>query len=345
MLKSRKFLYPVLVLAGIFIAAAGTVYRYLNQPTDFGNQPVHVVVEPGMSLTRLSLLLSEKRIISHPKVWTLYARLARQTGHIKTGEYLVSPNSSPLALLNQFTSGDVIQYQITFIEGWDFKQILKELGLAEKLEHQVHTSTKEEIMARLNQPGKHPEGLFFPDSYNYVLGTTDLEILKRANSNLETILQQEWQNRQEGLPYETPYEALIMASIIEKETGAAEEREEIAGVFIRRLEKGMRLQTDPTVIYGLGDKYRGNLTRKHLRQASPYNTYLNKGLPPTPIAMVGRAAIHAALHPKAGTSLYFVAKGDGSHFFSDTLDEHINAVRKYQLKKRTDYRSSPSKPE
>lgn len=345
MLKNRKFLYPALVLAGIFIATAAAVYQYLNQPTRFGSQPVHIVVEPGMSLTRLSLLLAEQKIISKPKLWTLYARLAPQKGHIKTGEYLVSPDSSPLALLNQFTSGDVIQYQITFIEGWNFKQMLNELGLAKKLKHELQDLTHDEIMARLNQPGKHPEGLFFPDSYHYVYGTTDLEILARASKNLDVTLQKEWQNRQPDLPYETAYEALIMASIIEKETGAAEEREEIAGVFIRRLKKGMRLQTDPTVIYGLGEKYQGNLTRKHLKQPSRYNTYLNKGLPPTPIAMVGRAAIHAALHPKAGTSLYFVAKGDGSHFFSDTLDEHINAVQKFQLKKRSDYRSSPSKPE
>ncbi len=342
MLKKRNLVILMFALGGMTLIALGAFYRYMNLPTNFGPDPVTMVIESGMNLTRLSKQLAGKQIIEHPKLWTLYARLSPKGSQIKTGEYLLAPESSPLELLNQFIAGDVIEYQITIIEGWNFRQMLQALDKAKRLDHQLQGVPVKEIMSRLNKPGMHPEGLFFPDSYRYVYGNSDLDILKRASARLESVLQAEWENRQEGLPYESAYEALIMASIIEKETGQADERDEIAGVFIRRLEKGMRLQTDPTVIYGLGDQFKGNLTRKHLKQPGPYNTYVNKGLPPTPIALVGREAIRAALNPSKGTSLYFVAKGDGSHFFSDTLDEHINAVRKYQLKRKNNYQSAPS---
>ena len=197
-------------------------------------------------------------------------------------------------------------------------------------------------MQRLGLDGQHPEGRFFPDTYRYVRGMSDSDLLRQAHEKLTRVLDEEWQQRAEGLPYREPYQALIMASLVEKETGAAHERGEIAGVFIRRLRLGMLLQTDPTVIYGLGERYTGNLTRAHLREPTPYNTYTNPGLPPTPIAMVGREAIRAALNPRAGDSLYFVARGDGTHVFSRSLDEHNRAVREYQLKRRADYRSSPA---
>lgn len=197
-------------------------------------------------------------------------------------------------------------------------------------------------MRELGQANVHPEGRFFPDTYNFVRGQSDLDILRQANQRLQQVLAEEWAERADDLPYKNSDEALIMASIIEKETGVAHEREEISGVFNRRLKIGMLLQTDPTVIYGMGDNYTGKITRADLRRPTPYNTYVIAGLPPTPIAMVGREAIYAALHPKAGKSLYFVARGDGSHVFSNTLAEHNKAVREYQIKRRADYRSSPA---
>jgi len=198
------------------------------------------------------------------------------------------------------------------------------------------------VMAKLGHPGVFPEGRFFPDTYKYVKGMTDEQLLEQAFTRLDAVLAEAWKTRATGLPYSDPYQALIMASLIEKETGVPEERSEIAGVFVRRLAAGMLLQTDPTVIYGMGERYTGRITRADLREPSPYNTYLNPGLPPTPIALVGREAIRAALNPADGNSLYFVAKGDGSHVFSNDIDAHNQAVRQYQLKRRADYRSSPA---
>ncbi|KPY81855.1 Uncharacterized protein ALO94_00140 [Pseudomonas syringae pv. spinaceae] len=197
-------------------------------------------------------------------------------------------------------------------------------------------------MAKIGHPDVFPEGRFFPDTYRYVRGMTDAELLKQAYNRLEEVLDEEWQARSSEAPYSNPYQALIMASMVEKETGVPQERGQIAGVFVRRLKLGMQLQTDPAVIYGMGERYNGKLTRANLREPTPYNTYVIAGMPPTPISLVGREAIHAALNPVAGSSLYFVAKGDGSHVFSDDLDAHNSAVRDYQLKRRADYRSSPA---
>jgi UPF0755 protein len=197
-------------------------------------------------------------------------------------------------------------------------------------------------MDKLGHTGIFPEGRFFPDTYRYVRGMSDIELLKTAYDRLDEVLAKEWEQRAADAPYTEPYQALIMASLVEKETGVPQERGQIAGVFVRRMAMGMLLQTDPTVIYGLGDRYSGKLTRAHLKEATPYNTYMNAGLPPTPISMVGREAIHAALNPVEGNSLYFVARGDGTHVFSDDLDGHNNAVKEFQLKRRADYRSSPA---
>ena len=212
-----------------------------------------------------------------------------------------------------------------------------------ELEHEL-SGVDDEKLKTLTRSRASAEGLFFPDSYQFERGASDWDVLSRAHAAMTVILEEEWQGREEELPYKNAYEALIMASIVERETGQPAEREEIAGVFVRRMNKGMRLQTDPTVIYGLGETFDGNLRREHLRDDNNvYNTYRHKGLPPTPIALPGRAAIHAALHPNQGASLYFVAKGDGGHYFSESLAEHQAAVRKYQLQRRQDYRSSPAK--
>jgi UPF0755 protein len=245
-------------------------------------------------------------------------------------------------MLGLWRRGEVVQYSLTLVEGWSFRQVRTALERQSKLELTLTGLSDAQLMARLGYPGVNPEGRFFPDTYRFVRGMSDLDLLKQAYVRLEQVLAEEWQGRADGLPYKAPYDALIMASIIEKETGVPEERGEIAGVFVRRLRIGMRLQTDPTVIYGLGERYNGKLTRAHLREPTAYNTYVIDGMPPTPIAMVGREAINAALHPVAGKSLYFVARGDGSHVFSNSLEAHNRAVREYQLTRREDYRSSPA---
>ncbi len=229
--------------------------------------------------------------------------------------------------------GEVVQHSLTIIEGWNFRQMLAAMHAHEHLEHTLRGLSDEEIIAKLELPYPHPEGLFMPDTYRFTRGTTDLEFLHRAHRALMQTLDQAWAERAEGLPLKTPYEALILASIIEKETGIAEERPDIAGVFIRRLNKGMRLQTDPTVIYGMGENYKGNIRRRDLRTDTPYNTYTRHGLTPTPIALASAAAIHAAVNPAAGETLFFVATGsEGRHYFSKTLEEHNQAVYRYQIK-------------
>lgn len=329
------FTVSLLVVAYIF-------YRYLNEPDNVRHEQVVVEVLPGTAFSGIARLLAREGLISRPRWLTLYAVLTGQAERIQAGEYQIQPGLSPKQLLELLVSGKVVQYQVTLVEGWRFDDFLAKLAEQDKLVKKTFSLSPQQIMAELGRPEEHPEGRFFPDSYQYVAGTSDLDILKRAYERLEMVLAEEWQNRSDNLPYETSYEALIMASIIEKETGLASERGEIAGVFIRRLQRGMRLQTDPTVIYGLGTNYQGNIKRKHLRQSTAYNTYVIKGLPPTPIAMVGRAAIHAALHPQPGTSLYFVARGDGSHFFSDTLEQHQSAVQQYQIEQRSEqYQSAP----
>jgi UPF0755 protein len=245
-------------------------------------------------------------------------------------------------LIGLWKRGEMVQYSLTLVEGWNFHQVRAALAREEKIDQTLSGLSDSQVMDKLGHPGIFPEGRFFPDTYRFVRGMTDVDLLKLAYDRLDDVLAKEWAQRAEDLPYSGPYEALIMASLVEKETGVPQERGQIAGVFVRRMAIGMLLQTDPTVIYGLGDRYSGRLTRAHLKEATPYNTYVIAGLPPTPIAMVGREAIHAALNPVAGTSLYFVARGDGSHVFSDDLDAHNNAVREFQLKRRADYRSSPA---
>ena len=254
----------------------------------------------------------------------------------------MTPGMTAQDLIGVWQRGEVVQYSLTLVEGWNFRQVRSALAKHEKIEQTLDGLSDSEVMAKLGHPGEFPEGRFFPDTYRFVRGMTDAQLLEKSYNRLEKVLAQEWEQRDPAVPYADPYQALIMASLVEKETGVPQERGQIAGVFVRRMKIGMPLQTDPTVIYGLGERYNGKLTRSHLREPTPYNTYTIPGLPPTPIAMVGREAIHAALHPVDGSSLYFVAKGDGSHTFSDDLDAHNNAVREFQIKRRADYRSSPA---
>ncbi|MQB14869.1 MULTISPECIES: endolytic transglycosylase MltG [Pseudomonas] len=272
----------------------------------------------------------------------LYWRFNLEGQPLHSGEYRMSPGLTAEGLIGLWQRGEVVQYSLTLVEGWNFRQVRTALAKHEKIVQTLAGLTDSEVMDKLGHPGVFPEGRFFPDTYRFVRGMTDVEFLKKAYNRLDDVLAQEWSRRAADAPYTDPYQALIMASLVEKETGVPQERGQIAGVFVRRLKIGMLLQTDPTVIYGLGERYNGKLTRAHLKEANPYNTYMVAGLPPTPIAMVGREAIHAALNPVPGSSLYFVARGDGSHIFSDNLDAHNAAVREFQLKRRADYRSSPA---
>ena len=338
MLKRFRLVVLCLLLVGFAVAFQG--YRTLNKPLEFTDQTLQIV--PGTGFSQITAELQQREIISQPLYWKFYARLTGGAIRVQAGEYQLQSGMSARQLLEKMVRGEVIQYQITLVEGWTFKQLLEALAGKNILQHELTGLTAPQVMAKLDKAGEHPEGRFSPDSYQFTRGASDLDILQRAYQRLATILEKEWQERDKDLPYKNAYQALIMASIVEKETGQASERPEIAGVFVRRLQKGMRLQTDPTVIYGLGDNYKGNIKRKHLSQPTPYNTYVIRGLPPTPIALVGREAIYAALHPKAGKSLYFVARGDGGHFFSDTLEQHNKAVRRYQINQRAEqYRSSP----
>ena len=329
----RVLLVIVLALA-LSGAGAWLEYRRFSEtPIALSEGPIVVDIPRGTSLQALSQRLTDLGLLEHPWFFMALARLSGQSTRIQAGEYAVPDGITPTGLLELFTSGRVIQYPLTLVEGWTFRQVMEALAAEERLERAIEDPTPEAVMAQLGQAGKHPEGRFFPDTYYFTRGSSDLDILRRAYAAMERVLAEEWETRADGLPIASPYEALILASVIEKETGLAPERAEIAGVFIRRLRLGMRLQTDPTVIYGLGESFGGNLRRADLRNEHPYNTYVHAGLPPTPIALAGRAAIRAALNPADGETLYFVARGDGSHEFSVTLQEHNRAVRKYQLGK------------
>ena len=305
--------------------------QFLDTPLQLHDQEMEYDVAPGVGLIAVANDLHRRGILGRPRYLVWYARWEGKADRVQTGVYGLSPGMTPVQLLDKLVAGDVIQYALTIPEGWTFRQLRAAVDADPKLLHQLGTVPDDEVMERIGHPGLHPEGRFFPDTYYFTAGTTDADFLRRAFTAMDRRLAEEWQDRAPGLPYRSPYEALIMASIIERETAVPAERGQIAGVFVRRLQRGMRLQTDPTVIYGLGDAFDGNLRRRDLLADTPYNTYRHAGLPPTPIALPGAGAIHAALHPAPGDSLYFVARGDGTHHFSTTIAEHNEAVRKYQL--------------
>ena len=323
-------LIVVMVMAGWLLLE---LHNFKQTPLVVSEAGEFIVVEPGSNLTRIGEELERRGVISSALYFRLWSRWQEASANIHIGEYALTPTMLPLELLENMVSGKVVQHSFTIVEGWSFKQLLAALSQHDKIKVTLQGVDDGEIMARLGAEGEHPEGRFLPDTYHFPANSSDIDFLKRAYKAMAVRLEQEWQQREEGLPLKTPYEALILASIIEKETAVASERAEIAGVFIRRLRLNMRLQTDPTVIYGMGEAFDGNIRRRDLRRDTPYNTYTRKGLPPTPIAMPSGDAIHAALHPKPGHTLYFVAKGDGSHYFSSTIEEHNRAVRRYQLKK------------
>jgi UPF0755 protein len=313
----------------------------LNAPLKL-TESVVVSMEKGRPLSSFFTKLEDNEWLDDGRWIMLVAKLTGKARLARAGDYELNNQMNALDVLDLILKGKTVQYKITLIEGQGIKEVLRRIAEHDKIRQDL-PSDLDEMMELLGLTG-HPEGRFFPDTYLFDANTRASTILTRAQVRLESVLAQEWQNKEENLPYKNSYEALIMASIVEKETAAPEEREQIAGVFVRRLEKRMRLETDPTVIYGLGDRYKGNIRRKHLKERTPYNTYRIKGLPPTPIALVGREAIYAALHPSDGEELYFVAKGNGRHYFSSNLAEHNKAVREYQIKKRVkQYRSTPEK--
>ena len=273
-----------------------------------------------------------QRIIDDPWLFILLAKIKGVETRVRAGEYQIEQEMSPDDLLEKFTQGSSIQYGFTIIEGWSFRQMLTAIADDPILEHSLEGKNYQQIMSLIGYPDQHPEGLFFPDTYRFPKGTSDVDFLRRAYQVMQKHLAREWNQRESGLPLESSYEALILASIIEKETGAGFERPLISGVFIQRLKKKMRLQTDPTIIYGLGESFDGNIRFRDLKKDTPYNTYLRAGLTPTPIALPGLEAIRAALHPAKTDALYFVSRGDGTHQFSATLEEHNAAVKRFQLK-------------
>jgi len=307
---------------------------YLNSSVLSVGTSAMIEVDKGSNLTRVLYQLKEKGILDKPKYLLWYARFFLNPNKLHVGEYLVDSNDTPLTIIEKLLSGKVKLYSFAIIEGWSFAQVIKEMSKNRYLEKTIQDMTSQQIMAQIGLEGIHFEGRFMPDTYRFPKGSTDVSILKQAYLAMQNYLTEQWPTRDVGLPLKTSYDALTLASIVEKETGKASERKQIAGVFVRRLNIRMRLQTDPTVIYGMGSNYKGNIKRRDLKKKTPYNTYRIYGLPPTPIAMPSRAAIDAVLHPDSGESLYFVSKGDGSHYFSSTLKEHNNAVIKYQLKGR-----------
>lgn len=336
-------------MAGLVLLVAGTGGAYwlfhtqqraMEQPLRIGNEPFVYTVPSGASIARVARDLEAERLIDSGLRLELHARWSGAASRIKAGEYAFESGVTPLDVLDRLVAGKVVQHPFTIIEGWTFRELRRRIAESDKLVHTLDDLSDAETMARLGFEGMHPEGRFFPETYHFPAGTTDAQLLRRAFDAMSAYLESAWTRRDPDLPLSSPYDVLVLASIVEKETGAADERARIAGVFVSRLRKGMRLETDPTVIYGLGDAFDGNLRKADLKRDTPYNTYRRKGLPPTPIAIASAAAIDATVAPLEDGSLYFVATGDGRHVFSANYDDHRKAVRRYQIRRPRSQRAA-----
>ena len=327
----KRLFGSVLLFALILLAASG---YYVTRPHTPPVLPFDFSVQSGSSLKIFANQMRQAGVIEDAQVFVLLGRSMGLSGKIKYGNYQLTQPVSMVELMEIVSKGRVVHSDLAIIEGWTFKQFREALNANPKLRHDSVSLSDAEIMQRIGAVEKHPEGLFFPDTYNFPAGSSDIALIKRAYQNMQRHLQEAWQARDKNLPLETPYQALILASIIEKETGKASERTMIASVFVNRLRIGMKLQTDPTVIYGIGDKYDGNIRKRDLLQDTTYNTYTRYGLTPTPIALPSKESINAALHPATSSALYFVARGDGSSQFSDSLLDHNKAVGRYQLNQK-----------
>ena len=337
MKKWQGIVAGIAAFALVAVAMAGIVFRqFLHQEAAIPAEGLSFEIAPGSSFGSVSERLAQDGIIEHPGWLSWYARFTGDASKIRAGQYRLEAGEAPADLLEKFVAGQVELYSFTIIEGWNYRELIAAMAASEVIDSSIVVEDWPAVLETFAAPYVHPEGLFLPETYRIPKHTRDIEVLRQAFELMQETLTEAWQNRSTESPFATPYEALIMASIIEKETARADERALISGVFARRLKTRMRLQTDPTVIYGLGADFDGNITRRHLRSDTPYNTYTRHGLPPTPIAMAGKAAIHAALHPADGKELYFVATGlgDGSHKFSATKAEHDAAVREYLARQR-----------
>jgi len=324
-----KFLLFFGLIAALVLASS--LSYYAKKPLNLPPEAQEISIKPKSSLASIGDQLVEQGVLKHAWPFVILTRVLHKESTLQAGDYTLNKNINPYQLLLSLNHGKATQGSVTFIEGKTFKQMREKLAKNDAIKHNIQGMTDSEVMEAIAGKDQHPEGLFFPDTFYFDRGTADTVLLKRAYEIMQSKLETAWADRADGLPYKNSYQALIMASIVEKETGKASERPMIAGVFINRLRIGMRLQTDPTVIYGIGDKYDGNIRKKDLETDTIYNTYTRDGLPPTPIAMPGAASIEAALHPDTTKALYFVGKGDGTHEFSDSLTEHNRAVAKYQL--------------
>ncbi len=329
-----KWLTSLLVVA---LALGAGAFWWVQQPLDISPgtpaSTLDLSIEPGTSPKAIAQAVADAGANTSPVLLYAWFRLSGQSRLMRAGSYEIAPGTTPVRLLNMLVRGEESLRAVTIVEGWNWRQVRQALAKAENLKPDSRALTDAELMTRLGRSGVAPEGRFYPDTYSYAKGASDLAVLKRAAKAMDKRLQQAWDSRQPGVSVQSPEEALILASIVEKETGKGSDRPMISGVFNNRLRIGMRLQTDPTVIYGLGDSFDGNLRRVHLTSDTPWNTYTRAGLPPTPIAMPGKAALRAATAPDDTRALYFVAKGDGRSAFSATLAEHNRAVNQYQRRK------------
>ena len=328
MFRALKYLF-LLTLVAIF-AGAGWLWWFAHEPLRFAGPAVEFTIPPGTSLRGASRTIARAGVDMPPLAFEAVARTVAKPGDIKAGSYEITAGTTPLDLLGKLTRGEFALVEVKFIEGWTFRQLREALDTHPHVRHDTKSLPDTAVLQRLGLNEAHPEGLFFPDTYRFARGTSDVELLRAANRALTKRLDAAWADRRPDLPLASPYDALILASIVEKETGRGDDRTMVAAVFVNRLRGGMKLQADPTVIYGLGEKFDGNLRRRDLVADTPYNTYTREGLPPTPIALPGLASIAAATNPAASDALYFVARGDGSSEFSRTLEEHNRAVTKYQ---------------
>jgi UPF0755 protein len=323
----RRFLALVVIVC---LSAAAAAWWWLDSPLPMGTDSVELSVEPGTTPRGVAQAVADRGVRVPPELLFAWFRLSGQARDIKAGSYEIPRGTTPRQLLSKLVRGEESLQSMTLLEGWTFRQVREALARAPNLKPDSAALSQEDLMTRLGRPGLHPEGRFFPDTYTYAKGSSDLAVLRRALRAMDDRLQAAWSVRSPQVAVKTPEEALILASIVEKETGTAADRGRIAGVFTNRLRIGMLLQTDPTVIYGMGERFDGNLRKKDLQTDTPWNTYTRGGLPPTPIAMPGKASLLAAVQPAQTNALYFVARGDGSSQFSATLEEHNRAVNKYQ---------------